>query len=239
MHTMLHRTLALIQLNARLATVMFFTMSVLTLSGTVRASDAQWVQGQHYFIVSPAQKPDVPAGKVEVLEVFSYGCIYCYRVHSSVEKLKQHLPGNAVLNFLPASFNDGESFPLFQRLFYTAQALDLVPKMHDKVFKAVWESRELAVLDPTNRKLMKPQPTIENAADFFQRSAGVNKRTFLDTARSFSVEAKMRKADALVKAYEVQGTPAIIVNGRYRINGWTSDDELVGLVNWLIAKDAK
>lgn len=128
---------------------------------------------------------------------------------------------------------------MFQRLFYTAQALDLMPKMHDSVFKAVWESRELAVLDSTDRVLKNPQPSIEDAADFFERKAKVKKQTFLDTARSFAVEMKMRRADTLMKAYQVRGTPAIIVNGRYRINEWTSGEDLIALVNWLIAKDAK
>ena len=60
------------------------------------------------------------------------------------------------------------------------------------------------------------------------------------TAKSFSVDANCRRADQLVKAYKITGTPSIVVNGRYLVNlGSTkSESELIELVNWLVAKEA-
>src|ERR1035438_4072585 len=46
-----------------------------------------------------------PQGKVEVMEVFSYGCPACNHFVPVMRKLKQSLPANAVVNFLPAGFN--------------------------------------------------------------------------------------------------------------------------------------
>ena len=55
--------------------------------------------------MQPAVPPNVPAGKVEVTEVFSYGCPACNRFAPFMRSLKQGLPANAVVNYVPASWN--------------------------------------------------------------------------------------------------------------------------------------
>ena len=103
--------------------------------GAPLANAQQWVEGKDYFEIKPALKPNVPAGYVEVTEVFSYACIYCNRAAPTIEKLKKNLPTNAQMTYVAASFNSAESWPMFQRVYYTAQALNLMPKMHDAVYR--------------------------------------------------------------------------------------------------------
>ena len=211
------------------------------LLGAPLAHAQQWAEGKHYFEIKPAQRPpDAPAGVIEVTEVFSYGCVYCNRATPLMEKIKKSLPANARLGYLPASFNSAESWPMFQRVYYTAAALGLMPKMHDAVYSAVWTSKELAVVEADGRRLKSPQPTLEDAAKVFAKKAGIKPEQFLATAKSFGVEANCRRADQLVKLYRVDGTPTLIVNGHYRVNmsGVKSEDELIDLVNWLVAKEA-
>jgi protein dithiol oxidoreductase (disulfide-forming) len=204
------------------------------------AQQQEWTEGKHYFEIKPAQRPNQPAGVVEVTEVFSYGCIFCNRAIPMMDKLKASLPSNARMTYLPASFNSAESWPMFQRVYYTAAALNLLPKMHDAVYSGVWSSGELAVVDASGRGLKSPQPTLEDAADFFAKKAGIKREQFLATAKSFSVETNCRRADQLVKHYRVDGTPSLVVNGHYRVNmsGVKSEAELIDLVNWLVAKEA-
>lgn len=210
------------------------------LLGAPLANAQQWVEGKDYFEIRPAQRPNVPAGTVEVTEVFSYACIFCNRAVPIMDKLQKSLPSNARMTYLPASFNAAESWPMFQRVYYTAAALDLIPKMHDAVYSGVWTSKELAVTDADGRKLKSPQPTLEDAARFFQKKAGIKPEQFLATAKSFSVDANCRKADQLVKAYRIEGTPTLIVNGRYRIGAaaLAKEDDLIALVKWLVAKES-
>lgn len=201
----------------------------------------QWTEGKHYVELKPAQRPpDAPAGVVEVTEVFSYACIHCNRAIPLMDKIKKSLPANARLGYLPASFNSAESWPMFQRVYYTAAALGLLPKMHDAVYSAVWSTNELAVVDADGRRLKSPQPTLEDAAKFFAKRAGVKPERFLATAKSFSVEANCRRADQLVKQWRVDGTPSLIVNGRYRVlmQAVRSEPDLIALLNWLVAKEA-
>jgi thiol:disulfide interchange protein DsbA len=130
---------------------------------------------------------------------------------------------------------------MFQRVYYTAAALNLMPKMHDAVFAAVWSTNELAVTEADGRRLKSPQPTLEDAARFFEKKSGIKAAQFLTTAKSFTVEANCRRADQLVKAYRVDGTPTLIINGRYRIgaSALASETNLIALVNWLVAKESR
>jgi protein dithiol oxidoreductase (disulfide-forming) len=205
-----------------------------------QAQEQQWAEGKHYFEIKPAQKPLTPPGVVEVTEVFSYACVFCNRAIPLMDRLKKSLPSNARMTYLPASFNSAESWPLFQRVYYTASALGQIPKLHDAVYSAVWTSNELAVTEPDGRRLKSPQPTLDDAAKFFAKKAGIKPEQFVATAKSFSVEAQCRRADQLVKLYKVDSTPTLVVNGRYRVSATMLRDEgeLIELVNWLVAKEA-
>jgi len=208
--------------------------------GAPLANAQQWVEGKDYVLIQPAQRPSTPPGIAEVTEVFSYACTFCNRAVPIMDKLKAGLPANARMTYLPAAFNQAESWPMFQRVYYTLAALDQIPKQHNAVYSAVWTSKELAVTDPGGQRLKSPQPTIEDAARFFEKKAGIKQEQFLATAKSFSVDANCRRADQLVKAYRIEGTPTLIVNGRYKIGAEKLADEagLLEMVKWLIAKDS-
>ena len=214
-----------------------FLLGSLTLGS---AANAQWVEGKDYVVLQPAQRPSTPPGIAEVTEVFSYACTYCNRAVPVMDKLKANLPSNARMTYVPASFNSAESWPMFQRVYYTLAALDQIPKMHNAVYSAIWTSKELAVTDAGGQRLKSPQPTLEDAARFFEKKAGIKADQFLATAKSFSVDANCRRADQLVKAYQITGTPTLIVNGRYQIGAQklASESELTALVKYLIAKDS-
>jgi thiol:disulfide interchange protein DsbA len=200
-----------------------------------------WTEGVNYFLIDPPQKTSVPAGKVEVTEVFSYACPACNLFVPTMHKLKSSLPPNAVFDFLPASFNPAEDWPMFQLAYLTAQSLGIADQTHDAMFNAVWQTNELAVTDPATHSIKSRLPTIEDAARFYKAQAGVPVDKFIAASKSFSVDVKVRAAEALVQAYRVDRTPTIIVNGKYRlhIESAGGNDQLVALVNWLVAKESK
>jgi thiol:disulfide interchange protein DsbA len=198
-----------------------------------------FTQGQDYFLLSPVQSTSVPAGKVEVMEVFSYGCPACNNFQPAMEKLKKALPANAQLVLLPAAFQSAEDWPMFQRAYFAAQILGIAERTHQGIFDAVWKSGELATTDPGTHRLMNPQPSLEDAARVYARLAGVKPETFVATARSFSVDMKMKAADAQIVAMAVPGTPTIIVNGKYRVNmDSLGSDGLVEVVKFLVNKES-
>jgi len=217
-------------------------LTVLALASVTSVHAGQaWLEGKNYEALAPAQSTTVSAGKIEVMEVFSYGCPACNRFQPLMDRLTHSLPANAQVVFLPASFNTSEDWPMFQRAYFAAQSLGIAERTHQPIYDAVWKTGELAVTDPATHRLKNPQPSLQDAARCYARLSGVKPDAFLAAASSFSVDMKMRAADAQIRAMQVPGTPCIVVNGKYRVNmdSIGSGDELIDLVRFLVAKESK
>lgn len=218
-------------------------LALILASGLVPLAQAatSWTEGKNYFLINPPRPTKLAPGKVEVTEVFSYGCPACNAFIPTMHKLKQALPPNAVLTYLPASFNPSEDWPMFQQAFFTAEALGVAEATHDAMFNAVWATGELAIIDPSTQRIKSPLPTIEDAARFYQKKAGVPVATFVSTAKSFGVDMKIRAAEQTIAAYGVDRTPTIVVNGKYRLTTESAGgpDQVIELVKWLVAKESK
>jgi protein dithiol oxidoreductase (disulfide-forming) len=176
-----------------------------------------WVEGTHYKRIESAPPPGTPAGKIAVTEVFSYGCPYCYQALPAINDLKKQVPADAVFNYLHASFVPSEAWPMFQRAYLTADAMGIAEKTHQAMFEAIWKTGELPLVDLATGRLKKPSPTIADAARFYARAAKIREADFLKMASSPKIEALIKTSDDLVRAYQVPGTPALVVNGRYLI----------------------
>ena len=204
------------------------------------ARSATWSEGTHYVRLAPPQQTTVPAGKVEVMEVFAYACPACNVFQPVMEKLRHALPPNAQLTLLPAAFNPSEDWPMFQRAYFAAQALGIAERTHEAMFDAVWKTGELAVTTPGTNRLKDPLPSIADAARFYARVAGVNPQQFLAMANSFGIDSKIRAADAQILAMHVDSTPSLIVNGKYRVvrDSISGNDQLIELVKYLVARES-
>jgi thiol:disulfide interchange protein DsbA len=212
-------------------------LTVAGLAATVSAQAQNWVAGKHYSII-PTQRTNVAPGKVEVMEVFSYGCPACNQFLPTMKKLKAALPPNAQLVYLPASWNKGENWPMFQRAYLTALQMGVSEKAHEAMFQAIWSTGELGVTEPSGR-LKKVLPSIEDIAKFYARVTGVKAADFVNVSKSFTVDLKMRQADSQILAMQIGGTPSLVVNGKYRVNNENMTfDQIVDLVKFLVAKES-
>jgi len=209
-------------------------------AATTPKDSATWTEGQHYFLIVPPQPTAVPTGKVEVTEVFSYGCPACNHFVPVMRKLKQSLPTNAVVNFMPAGFNAAEDWPMFQRAYVTAQMLGIADSTHEAMFDAVWNTGALAIVEPATGQLKTRLPTIEDAAAFYNRATGVPVADFLGAARSMGADTRIGHVDSMLMRYRVSATPTMIINGKYRLDVPSAGgpDELIELVRWLVAKES-
>jgi protein dithiol oxidoreductase (disulfide-forming) len=202
--------------------------------------NGKWVEGKNYFLIDPAQPTSHP-DKIEVTEVFSYACPACNQFHASMDQLAASLPANAIVTYLPASFRPDENWPLFQRAYYAAQALGVADKAHDAMFDATWKTGELATYDLQAGK-PKPReawPTLDDVAKFYAKY-GVDPKQFIGVANSFSINLQMKRADDLMKAYSIDSTPSIVVNGKYRLTTISAGGvpQTIELTQWLVAKEA-
>jgi thiol:disulfide interchange protein DsbA len=219
----------------RLLHIAAITVVALAFGGNAIAQMAsastEWQEGKHYFVIDPAQ-PTTTGDKIEVVEVFSYGCPACNASYPYVDKLKKDLPANAALTFVPAAFNTAEDWPMFQRAYLTAKVLGVADKAHDAMFDAVWKTGDLAIMDKTTNTPKKPAPSIEDAAKFYAKY-GAKEDEFIATANSFTINTRVKQTDAYIKATGIEQTPTVIVNGKYRITvssaggDWIKVEELV------------
>ncbi|HET6805357.1 MAG TPA: DsbA family protein [Frateuria sp.] len=203
--------------------------------------NGKWVEGKNYFRIEPAQPKATSTDKIEVTEVFSYGCPACNQFHPIVAQLAASLPANAVMAYLPASFIPQENWPMLQRAYFTARALGVADKCNDAMYDAVWKSGELSAMNQAGNGL-KPHdalPTIEDAAKVYAK-CGADPKEFVAVANSFSINTQMKRADDLIKAYGVTGTPTLIVDGKYRFDVGNAGGypQTIELAKWLVAKEA-
>jgi protein dithiol oxidoreductase (disulfide-forming) len=159
--------------------------------------------GTDYELVRAAQPTGSPAGRIEVAEIFQYGCGGCAQFEPHLETWAGEKPEYVDLVRIPAVWNAlGE---LHARAFYTAEALGILERIHAPFFRAVHVEG--------NR--------LENEAklrEFFS-SFGVDVKAFDATFSSFAVHTKVLRAKELVTRYGIGETPSIVVNGKYLTRG--------------------
>lgn len=183
-------------------------------------------EGIEYLKINPPVSTSVKKGQVEVVELFWYMCPHCFRFEPVMNKWLKNKPANVVFKRIPAIFSPRWRF--FAKIFYTAQLLDVEEKIHKPLFDAL--HREKARLG--NAAAM---------AGFFEKHAGIKKQDFMDVFNSFSVDAKVRKAEDLSKRYGAQGVPTLIVNGKWRTGGTIAGghEGMIEVANHLIKLESK
>ena len=162
------------------------------------ASAAAQAVGRDYLVLKQPQPTDSP-GKIEVIEFFWYGCPHCNALQPSLSAWLKRKPADVEFRRVPAVFQD--SWIPHTRLFYTLEAMGLMEKLHHDVFAAIHDQK-LRLQDP---KIL---------ADWIA-SKGVDRQKFTDTYNSFAVQTRTQRAMDVTRSYDVPGTPAIVVNGRY------------------------
>ena len=183
-------------------------------------------EGIHYERLTPAQPTTVQDGKVEVLELFWYGCPHCYAFEPHIESWLKTKANYIEYVRFPAIFSS-ETWKLHAAAYYTAKALGVVDKIHAPLFDAIHKER---------RKLA----TTDALANFFNDVAGVDKEKFNNTMNSFLVQSQLNRSREMSRRYGVGGVPAIIVNGKWRIESGNagSHSNMLRLAGHLAAREA-
>jgi protein dithiol oxidoreductase (disulfide-forming) len=157
--------------------------------------------GKHYAVLTPAQPTSTGAGKVEVAEIFMFGCPGCFGFEPYIQAWLAKKPDYINFVRIPAQWDSHPESPMHARAYYTAEAFGKLGEIEEDFFNEVHKNGNL--LD-TEAKL----------AAFFS-AHGVDEAAFKSTFNSFAVNAKLKRADELVQRYRVQSTPSVVVNGKY------------------------
>jgi thiol:disulfide interchange protein DsbA len=173
-------------------------LAILALALCSFAVHAEPQAGKDYALVSPPV-PTETGKKIEVLEVFWYGCPHCFDLEPELAAWVKKLPKDVVFRRMPGVLPD--SWLSLAKAYYAAEALDAVDKLHAGIFNAI----HLGQINLNNEKIL---------FDWVGKQ-GVDSKKFADAYASFAVQNKAMRAKQLSRAYGLSGVPAIVVEGKY------------------------
>lgn len=167
------------------------------------------VAGKHYMVLQPPV-PAGTSGKFEVVEFFWYGCPHCYAFEPLLEAWVKRLPSDVSFKRVPVAFRQ-DPFVIHQKLYYSLEAMGLIDKLQRKVFD------EMHIERPKGEQ--RPQLSTIDQITTFLGKQGVDKAQFLSVFDSFAVNTKLGQAQKLVSAYQLNGVPALGIQGRFLTDG--------------------
>lgn len=199
---------------------------------SAQTSAPAYKEGVHYVTLPKPYPVDDPS-KIEVAEVFWYGCSHCFHFEPLARTWKATAPSDVNFVRVPAVWNG--LMEIHSRMFYAAEELGIFDKVHQPIFDAMHPQQPTSMLVVKNDpKLFK---TFDEVAAFFA-GYGVPKEDALKALQGHEVVDKVNKANERARAYQISGTPQLVVNGTYRIetNGNTTQADLFKVADFLVEK---
>jgi protein dithiol oxidoreductase (disulfide-forming) len=179
--------------------------AALFISGTAFA-EAQL--GRDYSLLNPPQPTSTR--KIEVLEFFFYGCSHCFHLHPLLSAWEKTMPKDVELIFVPTVFRS--SWEPMANTFYALESMGQQQKLDDALYSA-WNEESLALTDE------------DKAADFVAKH-GVDRAKFTAAYNSFAMQSKVMRAKQMIRSYGISGTPTLVVDGKYMIEGLQPADTI-------------
>lgn len=205
-----------------LRTLCLFTALLAVPLCHAEAAKVQYEAGKHYEVL---QKPVATSDpkRIEVIELFWYGCPHCYHFEPSLKPWVAALPKDVNFQRMPAMWSD--EMMTHAKIFYTAKQFNKLDAMHDSIFTAM----------QVEKKRLTDEQEI---ADLFSKF-GVNQKAFSGTFNSFIVDAAARQAADRGRDYGLTGTPMLVVNGKYTISASqiVSQEDMLKIASFLIEKE--
>ena len=199
-----------------------FTLMVCLLLVPFLAQAEDYIAGKHYALLeTPVRTRD--SEKVEVVEVFWYGCSHCYSFEPLVEQWHKNQGEDVDFWTSPAMWNS--AMEIHAKAFFTAQVLGVSEKLHMPLFTTLVVER---------KKLSSEAQVQALFTDY-----GVEAEAFSKAFNSFGVSSQVKQADARARSYKVSGTPEMVVNGKYRVTATMAGGQaaMLEVVSFLVDKE--
>jgi len=184
------------------------------------------VEGTDYVVIPNGEPFDTPQSQVELVEFFGYVCPFCAAIEPTVAAMRAKLPPDVHFVSIPAPF--GGPWENYAKAFYAADAMGIVPQTHEEMFRAIHIDRSL--------KGERGMDSPEDIAAFYA-NYGADPKQFVSSMQSFAVATRVNRARQYMTAAfangDQMGTPAFVINGRYRVKGKSIDD-MFRIINQLV-----
>lgn len=139
--------------------------------------------------------------KIEVTELFWYGCSHCYQMEAPLHAWVNKLPADVVFKRVPGLPNP--SWAPMAKAYYAMETLGVLDKLHAPLFEAIHKQKSL---NPTDEKA---------AIDWVTKQSGLDKAKVEGAFRSFSMNTSLNRAAGIFRASGATGVPSLIINGQF------------------------
>ena len=173
---------------------------------TLAQGPAKFVAGKDFTKLDRAVPTATDAGQIDVIEFCWYSCAHCNAFEPAFAQWVKNTPKDVVVRRIPVAFR--EDFAPQQRLYFSLEAMGLLDKIHGKVFHAIHGERLPLNTDASILAWVEKQ--------------GVDKNKFADTAKSFGVASKLKRAVQLQNDFKIEGVPSLGIAGKYYVDGTTA-----------------
>ena len=199
----------------------FALMMSLVACADEQSPKAVYKEGTHFAVLDNPVRTRNP-NKIEVTEVFWYGCGHCFKFEPMVHQWEKQQAEDVDFQQSPAMWNG--AMEIHARAYYVSKALGVLDLTHQPMFNALNLQR-------------KPLNNVDQLGAFFAE-LGVDSDKFQKAYKSFGVNSQVKQADARARSYKITGTPEIVVDGKYRVSARMAGGqaEMLKVVDYLVAK---
>ncbi len=169
-----------------------------------------------------AQPQPTNTKKIEVLEFFFYECSHCFHLHPKMAAWEKKLPADVELGYVPVMFRDSTE-PL-ARTYFALESMGKLKQLDDEIYRAIH----------VNNVELYDLASIAN----FVSKHGVDGAQFSAAYNSFTMSSKVTRAKQMIRSYGINGTPTLVVDGKYVITGLQPDD-MIRVLDEVVTKVRK
>ena len=210
-------------MTLRLPHLLLTLLFALCAAAPVLAQDSDGlVEGRDYALIAGGAPFQATKGKIEVVEVFAYWCHVCNDFQPMVDAWRAKLPRDVAFRYLPAAFDPNDRLA---RAYFAAESMGALARTHNATFRAIHDEQSLPARNATAAEI-----------GTLYASLGVKADRLAAAMQSEATDAQMRAAREFMIGAGVEGTPTVIINGKYRVIGRSLAD-IIRNTDLLVARE--
>ena len=166
--------------------------------------------------------PTESKNKIEVVELFWYGCVHCYNMDPYLDKWADNLPKDVTFKRVPAI--PRKDWVESAKAFYALESLGLINKLHEKLFDAIHKEKQFKHNDT------------KALINWITNTGKLDKKNVEAAFNSFSMKSKLSRSFKIFKAAGATGVPTMIIDGKYFTSSTMAGGEqnAIDIMNFII-----
>ncbi|MDH5835052.1 thiol:disulfide interchange protein DsbA/DsbL [Luteimonas kalidii] len=169
-------------------------------------------EGTDYVVIADGQRWQPEPGTIEVVEIFAYPCGHCDRFQPMLAAWARTAGDDVRVHYLPAAYDPGNAYA---RAYFALEALGRVVELHPRLFDAIHREGSLPARGASRAEVAS-----------FLAGEGLDAARVAAAMDAPATDEKMNAAREFAMRSGLQGTPTLIINGKYRVQGRSLGDSL-------------